>query len=123
MNKKSQAKIAAALRESLRKLLPGFEWTVHNGGTNEFMEATGIQSSGFNRLATIGITKKGDWYEAKIAGNGTRALWSKVGAGRTLHNAVGSLQNGLELERAHYAGLLLKLKNARLSKSEGKETK
>lgn len=105
---------AKEFRESLVKVMPGYSWTVHRtlkGFT--FLEATGIQSSGFNRLSTLSVIyreKNGvASYEAKSAGYGTRAKWLHTHTDRTLARALRGLQDHYEgvsnTYRSHAASL------------------
>lgn len=95
------------LRERLQKLLPGFKWTVHKQFTPEMIEATGTQSRGSNRIATITVKfwprhntiPKIDsipWYEVKIFGYGTKGEHMGTGSDWTLASAVRSVQKQLE---------------------------
>ncbi len=55
----------------------------------------------------------GKWFEARIAGYGTRAKWLKTGYGSTLIQAIRSLQDGLEHEAAIYRSQASTLQEAR----------
>lgn len=88
---------ASDFRSELGKIMPGYRWTVKAKGSSEtFLEAEGIQTSGFNRLSTLRVT----WrcingtatYEAKSAGYGTRSPWKHETKERTLAKALRSLQ-------------------------------
>ena len=107
---------SALFRASLTKALPGYNWTVHKPISKDAdLHATGIQSSGSNRCSTIEVTMRtgGKWFEAKIAGYGTRAKWLKTGCGSTLIQAIRSLQDGLEHEAAIYRSQASTLQEAR----------
>ena len=44
-------------RAALVKIMPGYNWTIHRVPTGATtIVATGIQSSGFNRLSTLQVT-------------------------------------------------------------------
>ena len=96
-------------RAELLKLMPGYKWTVHKTNTNGYLEATGIQSSGSNRLSTLSVIRREInatvRYEAKSAGFGTKAKWLHTADGKTLAQALRELQNHYEhmcnLYRAH----------------------
>lgn len=57
---------SAEFRKELLKIMPGYSWTVHKTSNPERLTATGIQSSGFNRLSTLQVTRTdkggGPWY-------------------------------------------------------------
>lgn len=110
------------LREKLTSLLPGYKWTVHKSEPGDWQEATGIQSAGFNRLSTIGVTVKesGQWYEMKVAGHGTHAKWSAAGCGKTLAKAARMMQEALEWKANFYAGLASMVRAARAQKGGAK---
>jgi hypothetical protein len=88
---------ANSFRQKLAAVMPGYAWTVHRqtkGGQS--LTATGIQSSGFNRLSTLEVrcsTKNGvDWYTARSAGFGRRAEWLHENGDVTLARALRGLQ-------------------------------
>lgn len=102
-----------AFRKELMKLMPGYQWTVHKGG-DSFAEATGVQSSGFNRLSTLRVVRRPSpygevEYEVKSAGFGTRAPWLHTHTDATLARALRGLQQHYEQVaikyRAHAAAL------------------
>lgn len=112
-------------RDELKKLLPGYKWTVHK--PNAFFESTpeivsdltaeGIISSGMNRMSTIEVRriegKSGTEYTARSAGYGKRSRWLGEEKGATLAQSVRALQSYHEIwEREHsaHAGYI---KNAR----------
>ena len=66
--------------------MPGYNWTIHKedkeiaGITGiSYLVATGIQSSGFNRLSTLSVSRRVKEgiveYEARSAGFGTKSPW------------------------------------------------
>lgn len=89
---------ATYFRKALVKIMPGYEWTVHRvpKGTTKIV-ATGIQTSGFNRLSTLEVTyapdDKGDWFKARSAGYGRRAPWLYENGDTTLARALRGLQD------------------------------
>lgn len=90
-------------RKELVKVMPGYKWTVHRGRPFEgTIIATGIQTSGSNRLSTLRVERRERegvaQYEAKSAGFGLRAPWLHKAAGKTLANALRSLQEHYERE-------------------------
>lgn len=94
-------------REELVKIMPGYKWTVSRvrpGDTT--MIATGIQSSGSNRLSTLGVTRRDTdgmvSYRAQSSGYGTRAPWLHETGGRTLAQALRHLQDHYEHRAATY---------------------
>jgi hypothetical protein len=105
-------------RAKLIKLMPGYDWTVHKaakGATK--LVATGIQSSGFNRLSTLEVTwtarENGDWFTARSAGFGKRAPWLLDNGDTTLARALRGLQDRYRQTAATYAGHERALQNGR----------
>ena len=101
----------ATFRKELIKAMPGYNWTVHKPSPlctdhNAFMSATGIKTSGFNRISTLAIERRegpsdyykiaGVEYRAKSSGFGVRAPWLGYGVGCTLLQALRSLQTHYE---------------------------
>lgn len=90
---------ASDFRRELLKIMPGYKWTVHKTGSGYF-NATGIQSSGFNRLSTLSVVRLvragAVQYEVKSAGYGTRAKWLHTNADKTLASALRGLQQHYE---------------------------
>ena len=88
-------------RAELVKIMPGYSWTVHKGKDSDVVFiATGIQSSGSNRLSTLRVERREDdrgiSYQAKSAGYGTRAPWLHTASDATLARALRSLQEHYE---------------------------
>ena len=81
------------------------------------MSATGIQSSGFNRLSTLAIvrTEKDDsvTYEAQSAGYGTKSPWLASYVDGTLARALRGLQDHYEAMQSKYCAAASYLENAR----------
>lgn len=108
-------------RKELAKIMPGYDWTVHRQwrSTPDLFEATGIQSSGFNRLSTLSVSRREReavvWYEAKSAGYGTRAPWLHTNGDATLARALRGLQQHYEMMEATYRGHANALRSARQS--------
>lgn len=116
---------AKDFREALLKIMPGYQWTVHRPGAF-WLAATGIQSSGFNRLSTLSVVRRergGEGgpveYEAKSAGFGTRAKWLHTNTDATLASALRGLQQHYEAMEAKYGGHARALKNARAATATG----
>ncbi len=85
-------------RKELKKIMPKYNWTVHlKYWPDSPLSATGIQSSGFNRLSTLQVVrreKKGEvFYDVKSAGPGTGAPWLAEKTGGTLAQALRKLQD------------------------------
>ena len=103
-------------RDELTKIMPGFGWTVHNESKiskylrekdrNEYIRATGIQSSGFNRLSTLQVERrvKNDQteYEVKSSGFGLKAPWLATVKDGTLARALRRLQEHYEHTASNY---------------------
>lgn len=86
-----------AFRAKLVKIMPGYDWTVHRSFKGaQKITATGIQTSGFNRLSTLEISysgdEKGEWWTARSAGYGRRAPWLHENGDVTLARALRGLQ-------------------------------
>lgn len=90
---------SAEFRKELTGVMPGYKWTVHKTGEGYF-HATGIQSSGFNRLSTLSVVRLKRagvvFYEVKSAGYGTRAKWLHCNSDITLARALRGLQSHYE---------------------------
>ncbi|EOZ5126572.1 hypothetical protein [Pseudomonas aeruginosa] len=98
-------------RAELVKIMPGYNWTVHASRSSEkLLVATGIQSSGSNRLSTLRVERRDNYgasgkprYEVKSAGYGTRAPWLHTAEGGTLARALRSLQEHYEGNARKYS--------------------
>lgn len=112
---------ANEFRRDLLKIMPGYKWTVHRG-SDTYLKATGIQSSGFNRLSTLSVTRRvrGDVseFEAKSAGFGTRAKWLHTNTDYTLARALRGLQSHYEAVANNYRSHAAYLASARITKAE-----
>ena len=83
--------------------MPGYKWTIHRkmDKSSNYISATGIQSSGFNRLSTLHVDRwqKNDKvveYTAKSSGFGTNTSWLSDYTDSTLASALRGLQNHYE---------------------------
>lgn len=107
MKSKPASVSAKEFRAELVKVMPGYSWTVHKSSSSVRLVATGIRSSGFNRLSTLRVTRTDrdgvPCYEAKSAGYGTRALFLHANVDGTLARALRGLQDHYEREAATYA--------------------
>lgn len=87
-------------RKELVKIMPGYNWTVHQSRDPGYLSATGTQSSGFNRLSTLRVTRREQEgnvrYEARSAGFGLRAEWLHWAEDRSLARALRGLQDYYE---------------------------
>jgi hypothetical protein len=100
----------AEFRKELVKIMPGYAWTVHKTpmiyalDKTGYLKATGIQTSGFNRLSTLQVERREKegaiTYEVKSAGFGKRSPWLSTAKDGTLARALRSLQDHYE----HMAG-------------------
>ncbi len=108
---------SAEFRKELQKIMPGYNWTVHKTSNPERLTATGIQSSGFNRLSTLQVTRtdKGDgpWYEVRSAPHGTKSPWAAQIGDRTLARALRDLQTLYQRQAANYRSLAERLETGR----------
>lgn len=105
-------------RAELTKIMPGYKWTVHRATKGAVkLVATGIQSSGFNRLSTLHVERVMErdrpWYKVKSAGFGTRALWRTEVGDLTLARALRCLQDHYVAKCNSYRSLAGALQNGR----------
>lgn len=105
-------------KKELEKIMPGYVWTVHQSKVASFLSATGMQSSGFNRLSTLNVERREQdgkvRYEAKSAGFGLRAKWLHVNEDGTLARALRGLQEHYESMAATYANHANALQHGRV---------
>lgn len=111
---------AKEFRAELVKIMPGYSWTVHKSSSDALMNATGTQTSGFNRLSTLLVERRDNyagtgrpWYTVKSAGFGLRAPFLAAYEDKTLARALRGLQQHYEWKAATYAGHARALQNAR----------
>ena len=112
-----------AFREKLVKIMPSYNWTVHKSGKGATqLTATGIQSSGFNRLSTLEVSWKagdnGDWFTVRSAGFGRRAPWGQQIGDVTLARALRCLQDHYRAKANDYHSLERALENGRKAATE-----
>lgn len=112
-------------RAELMDIMPGYSWTVHKTPDTRVLNATGTQSSGFNRLSTLLVERRDNyaakgfpWYEVKSAGFGLRAPFLGTYRAKTLAQALRGIQQYYEQTAATYAAHARALQNARLRKGE-----
>lgn len=113
-------------RAELLKIMPGYSWTVHRTDSDSRLVATGAQSSGFNRLSTLHVTRKerekGEVrYEAKSAGNGLKSPWEHTAEGRTLAQALRQLQQHYDALAASNRALANALQRGRNAADKNEE--
>ena len=105
-------------RDELKKVLPGYKWTVHKQICNDFITATGIQSAGMARTSTIKITRRDRdnivSYSAKSAGYSCNAEWLGDCTRSTLKQALRSLQDYYEHQASKYSSHAFAIKSGRL---------
>lgn len=112
---------ATEFRKELAKIMPGYKWTVHKSSCpDKYLSATGTQSSGSNRLSTLHVERREAYagsghprYEAKSAGYGTKSPWMHTASGRTLAQALRSLQDHYEKQAASFNRLASDLRTGR----------
>ncbi len=116
-------------RAELEKIMPRYLWTVHQDRTGkrlrekfpdtpEVLTATGIQSSGSNRLSTLEVTRREDHggevtYTARSSGYGRRAPWLHTHTDGTLARALRGLQDHYEAMANTYLSHASALKSGR----------
>lgn len=110
--------VSTDFRADLVKIMPGYSWTVHKSTNPQRITATGIQSSGFNRLSTLQVTRiEGDgWglsYEAKSASHGTKSPWVHTNRDRTLARALRGLRDHYTAMANTYSSLAARLQAGR----------
>lgn len=114
-----------AFRDELAKIMPGYSWTVHRHSKDDVrVIATGIQSSGFNRLSTLRVIRTTEKdgrvsYTAKSAGHGTRAKWLHENSDATLASALRGLQHHYERVANTYRSHAAHLEAGRKPKGGG----
>ncbi len=91
---------SADFRKELTRIMLGYQWTVHKSDNIERLVATGIRSSGFNRLSTLSVVRITDGhgydlasYNVRSAGFGRHAPWLGTYEDRTLARALRGLQD------------------------------
>ena len=116
-------------RKELVRIMPGYKWTVQrenraiSGITGiSSLVATGIQSSGFNRLSTLSVSRREKdgivEYEARSAGFGTKSPWMHIHKDGTLARALRGLQDHYEATANTYRGLAAALQRGRTDQSK-----
>lgn len=119
---------ATEMRAELTKIMPGYNWTVHKSASKHShrMEATGTQSSGFNRLSTLSVTRTTYQgvleYEVKSAGYGLRAHWLHKANGRSLAKALRNLQDHYEAMASMYHSHAASMQQGRIEPTTTTET-
>ena len=115
-------------RKELQKIMPGYKWTVHKStiygmDLNKkptYITATGIQTSGFNRMSTLEVTvreKNGAIeYESTSAGFGKNAEFLARYTGSTLAQSLRGLQEHYEVQGNNYMRHAADLEGARAKK-------
>ncbi len=112
-------------RKELVRIMPGYTWTIHRSvdfvSDSSHLSATGIQSSGFNRLSTLKVIRRDRdgqvEYEVKSAGFGKNAPWLAERTNGTLARALRALQDHYETMAMNYSGHASALKFARKQES------
>lgn len=95
-------------RKELVNIMPGYSWTVQKPLLKDatYLQATGIQSSGFNRLSTLEVTRRDKdgivEYEVKSSGYGRRDPWLHTVKDETLARALRNLQDHYERKATAY---------------------
>ena len=111
---KMVAKTANQFRTELKKIMPGYKWTLHKQHFKDSdLVATGTQSSGSNRTSTLEVTHGVGGYTARSAGFGAKTPWQGRAHGLTLAQALRNLQTHYERKEQSYRALAAALKDAR----------
>ncbi len=110
-------------RDEIQKVMPGYKWTVHKESPYTGLRATGIQSSGFNRLSTLEVQREEEhgaaWYIVRSSGYGAKSPWVGVKGNVTLRSALRDLQKHYIHEALKYNSLERALQNGREKKDGG----
>ena len=121
-------------RAELVKIMPGYSWTVHKPLKHrlpahlaedlpEVLTATGIQSSGSNRLSTLEVERRecdgNVTYTARSAGYGLRARWLHTHTDGTLARVLRGLQEHYERTAATYRSHAAALQTGRAQQERG----
>lgn len=105
---------AAKFRAELNAIMPGYSWTVHKHTKDSpRLEATGIQTSGFNRLSTLKVERTvrdsptGQYpsYLVASSGYGAKAPWEERAVAETLARALRALQDIYKHKAQKYKSL------------------
>lgn len=100
---------SSEFREELTKIMPGYDWTIHKPLIRDgmYLSATGIQSSGFNRMSTLQVVRRIKEgvveYEVKSSGYGTKSPWLWMATDCTIARALRKLQKHYESQAAKYS--------------------
>ena len=105
-------------RKELGRIMPWYKWTVHGASEpKKYIDATGIQSSGFNRLSTLHVARREKngikSYTVKSSGFGLRSPWLHECSDITLASALRKLQNHYEAVAAKYGSHAAYLRSGR----------
>ncbi|HEB32965.1 hypothetical protein LCGC14_1793490 [marine sediment metagenome] len=112
---------SAEFRKQLIKIMPGYKWTVHRAlARDTCLMATGIQSSGFNRLSTLYVRRNEQdgtmKYKVETSGYGRNSACLSTNVGGTLSRALRGLQDYYEGMAATYSGHADALRTGRKQK-------
>lgn len=112
-------------RKELKKIMPGYKWTVHRDGpylhniknSIQVLSATGIQTKGLNRISTLHVNRTDKDgvinYTVKSAGFGRRSIWLRTETDTTLARALRCLQKEYEQTASNYTSHARDLENGR----------
>lgn len=117
----------ADFRAELVKIMPGYKWVVSSLSSEAYLQATGTQSSGSNRLSTLQVDRRDNYagsgkprYEVKSAGFGKRAPWLATVSDGTLASALRALQEHYERVASTYSSHASDLAKGRKQSGEVK---
>ena len=115
-------------RKDLKKIMPGYKWTVHWPEKPTCLVATGIQTAGLNRISTLQVTvrekkigklKEGMIeYDCRSSGFGKMAPWLSSCSERTLAKSLRCLQEDYEIRGENYLKHASDLQGARAKKEK-----
>jgi hypothetical protein len=129
IKQKTNHEIETAFREELKKVMPGYTWTIKENygirivddGKTHLLKAVGTISSGFNRISTLYVERREKdgmkQYSAKSAGNGLNAGCLTDWFHHTsLRGVLRHLQEHYQWVACKYAGAERSLRDARIQK-------
>jgi len=104
-------------RLALKKIMPGYQWTIKKSSHPDYIVAEGIQSSGFNRLSSLDIariiSRDGVYYLSKLYGFGRRATLIAENKDTTLARSLRNLQAHCEGQEQKWRAAVSYLKQGR----------
>ena len=104
---------SSKFRKELKKVMPGYKWTIHKKICSSILVATGVQTAGKNRTSTLEVSMNKAGYRVKSSGFGCNSPWLHDCSRKTLKQALRALQDHYEVQASNYSGYALSLQNGR----------